>query len=358
MPGSPPRVVALVGVTASGKSALALSVAESARPGITPESGTRGGTSVSAATAPSSIELVSVDSMAVYRGMDIGTAKPSVAVRDRVGYHLVDLVDPDEEFTVHQFQAASRTALAQIAERGRGALLVGGTGLYLRSVIDDLTFPGRYPEVAAALTELLKMAVPIGSETERAALAALHARLSDIDPVAAARIEPTNRRRLIRALEVSIGSGRPFSSFGPGLETYPPSRVTLVGIAHDEGETDRRIGDRFAAMMDLGFLDEVRTLASRPNGLSRTARQALGYRELLSHIEDGVRLDDAIGEAVRRTRAFARRQWAWFRRDPRIVWLEPSDDRTGRIVRLFKQPNDGITPVHPDGGRLTPIERI
>lgn len=341
MPGPPPRRVALVGATASGKSALALSVVDAAPSSAGGKSGTgSGGTSVPA-PIPSSIELISVDSMAVYRGMDIGTAKPSAAVRARVGYHLVDLVDPDEEFTVQQFQAASRTALTQISRRGHGALLVGGTGLYLRSVIDDLTFPGRYPEVVAALTEPLMTAGPTGSVAERAALAALYARLSDLDPVAASRIEPANRRRLIRALEVSVGSGRPFSSFGPGLETYPPSPVALIGVAHDPIEADRRIGDRFAAMMDLGFLDEVRTLASRPNGLSRTARQALGYRELLSHIEDGVRLDHALAEAVRRTRSFARRQRAWFRRDPRIVWLEPGEDAVGHIDRLFNQPAVG-----------------
>jgi len=329
-----PATVALVGPTASGKSELAVAVAEASR---RPDAGgVRPGLP---------IELLSVDSMAVYRGMDIGTAKPPPSVRARVGYHLIDLVDPSEEFTVQQFQTAARAALADISARGHRALLVGGTGLYLRSVVDDLSFPGRFPEVAARLSEELEASGPEGSPGRRSALAALHTRLSSLDPVAAGRLEPTNRRRLIRALEVSVGSGRPFSSFGPGLEAYPPSRVALVGVPYDPEVSDRRIAERFGAMMDLGFLGEVRALAESPAGLSRTARQALGYRELLSHLEEGVPLAEAVAEAVRRTRAFARRQWAWFRRDPRIVWLEPDEDgtaRTDRIAGLFSP-----TPLPP-----------
>jgi tRNA dimethylallyltransferase len=342
LPADPtPATVALVGPTASGKSELAVAVAEASA-----GSGDSGGV-----VPPVPVELVSVDSMAVYRGMDIGTAKPSPSARARVGYHLIDLVEPSEEFTVQQFQAAAGAALGDIAARGHRALLVGGTGLYLRSVVDDLSFPGRFPAVAARLTGGLEAGGPEGSPGERAALAALHARLAAIDPVAAGRIEPTNRRRLIRALEVSIGSGRPFSSFGPGLEAYPPSRVTLVGLPYDPEDSDRRIAERFTAMMDLGLLGEVRALAGSPGGLSRTARQALGYRELLSHLEDGVPLAEAVAEAVRRTRAFARRQWAWFRRDPRIVWLEPGQDRAARIARIA-----GLFP--PTAGSPGPGERV
>ncbi|HEX7444411.1 MAG TPA: tRNA dimethylallyltransferase, partial [Acidimicrobiales bacterium] len=124
----------------------------------------------------------------------------------------------------------------------------------------------------------------------------------------------------------TLGSGRPFSSFGPGLERYPSSPVTMVGMRRDAAESDRWIEERFTRLMDEGFLDEVRGLASRPGGLSRTARQALGYRELLTHLEDGVPLEDAVAEAIRRTRAFAKRQRAWFRRDPRIEWIDPGDD--------------------------------
>ena len=282
--------VALVGVTASGKSALALDLA----------------------VRRGDCEIVSVDSMCVYRGMDIGTSKPDAAARRAVPHHLLDLIDPDEEFTLTQFQQTARLALGDIERRGRHALLVGGTGLYLRSVVDDLEIPGRYPEVAASLEAELDAGL--------AEPADLHARLAALDPLGAARMEPTNRRRVVRALEVTLGAGRPFSEFGPGLEVYPMSGVLQVGLAVGAEETDRRIGERFSAMVDAGLVDEVRGLASRTRGISRTARQALGYREILAHVEDGVPLADCLEEAVRRSRQFARRQASWFRRDPRIRW--------------------------------------
>jgi tRNA dimethylallyltransferase len=319
-------VVALVGPTASGKSRLAHRVA----------------LAVGAGAVGPRVELVSVDSMAVYRGMDIGTAKPTPDERRAVPYHLLDLVDPGEEFSVRQFQAAGRRALDGIAGRGHAALLVGGTGLHLRSLVDDLEFPGRFPEVAAALEDELATAAGPGELEVR--LHQLHGRLDLLDPVAAGRISPTNRRRLVRALEVCLGSGRPFSSFGPGLDRYPPTAVTLVGLRCDRAELDRRIGERFARLMDRGLLEEVRALAARPGGLSRTARQALGYRELLAHVEQGTPLDAAVAEAVRRTRSFARRQLAWFRRDPRIVWMDPDDDPTGPLVALCA-PGDRSAPA-------------
>ncbi|HEY1652319.1 MAG TPA: tRNA (adenosine(37)-N6)-dimethylallyltransferase MiaA [Acidimicrobiales bacterium] len=282
--------VALVGVTAAGKSAVALDLARR-----------RG-----------DCEIVSVDSMCVYRGMDVGTSKPDAAARRAVPHHLLDLVEPDQEFTVTQFQRAAREALDGIEARGRHALLVGGTGLYLRAVVDDLVIPGRYPEVAAALEAEL--------DAGRAAPPELHARLAALDPVGAARMEPTNRRRVVRALEVTIGAGQPFSEFGPGLEAYPPTGIPQVGLALAPEEADRRIGERFAAMVEAGLVDEVRALAGRPGGISRTARQALGYREILAHVEDDAPLEECLDEALRRTRQFARRQASWFRRDPRITW--------------------------------------
>ena len=315
--------VALVGPTASGKSAIALAAARTARSGGTP------------------VELVSVDSMAVYRGMDIGTAKPSAAVRSEFPYHLLDLVEPDEEYTVTRFQADARSALEGIAARGSVALLVGGTGLYLRAVTDALTFPGRFPAVAEELTTGLDALGPPGSTARSDGCAGLHARLADLDPAAAARIEPGNERRLVRALEVTLGSGRPFSSFGPGLERYPPARADLLGIRWGADESDRRIGERFARLLDDGFMEEVRMLADRPAGLSRTARQALGYRELLRHVEEGVPLTEAVDEAVRRTRAFAKRQRAWFRRDPRIDWVDPDDDPAAAVVAAIQREADG-----------------
>jgi tRNA dimethylallyltransferase len=286
-----PRPVALVGTTASGKSALALDLARS----------------------DPTIEIVSVDSMQVYRGMDIGTAKPTPADRAEVPHHLIDIADPWDEFTVAWFAAEARRAVDDIAARGRRALLVGGTGLYLQAVVDELQVPGRYAEVRATL------------DTEPDT-AALHARLAELDPVAAGRMEPTNRRRVVRALEVTLGSGRPFSSYGPGLGAYPPSRYHLVGVRLPHDVVAERIEARYRRQMADGFLAEVERLLADPRGLSRTARQALGYRELASHVEDAVPLDDAVDLAVRRTRRFARRQASWFRRDPRIRWLDAADD--------------------------------
>ncbi|HMJ76921.1 MAG TPA: tRNA (adenosine(37)-N6)-dimethylallyltransferase MiaA, partial [Iamia sp.] len=183
-PSVPGPAVALVGTTASGKSGLALEVAR----------------------ALPDVELVSIDSMQVYRGMDIGTASPTPAERAEVPHHLVDIADPWEEWSLARFQAAASEVLADVAARGKRAVLVGGTGLYLRAVIDGLALPGQHPEVRAELEA--------DPDTR-----ALHRRLADLDPLAASRMEPDNRRRVVRALEVTLGSGRPFSSYGPGLET-------------------------------------------------------------------------------------------------------------------------------------------
>jgi tRNA dimethylallyltransferase len=192
-------------------------------------------------------------------------------------------------------------------------LLVGGTGLYLRAIVDELEIPGQYPDVRAEL------------EAD-ADTASLHARLVALDPVAASRMEPTNRRRVVRALEVTLGAGRPFSSFGPGLEAYPPRPIEVVALRVDRTVLDRRIDERYDAQMAAGFLDEVRALATRTPTMGRTAAQALGYRELLDHLAGRTTLDEAVDLARRRTRRFARRQQRWLARDPRIEWLDTGDD--------------------------------
>jgi len=286
-----PAHVSLVGATATGKTAAAVRFAR----------------------RHAGVELVSVDAIAVYRGLDIGTAKPSPAERRGVAWHLLDVCDPSEEFSVARFQASGRAAVAGIENRRHRAVLVGGTGLYHRAVIDGLDLPGRYPEVAAALE---------AEADGREGLGALHARLAALDPVAATRIAPTNRRRLIRALEVVIGSGRPFSASGPGLSHYGPTGFSLVGLWLARDELDRRIAARLESQLAAGFVDEVAALLGRPSGLSRTARQALGYRELIEHVEGRTTLAEARSAILRRTRAFARRQESWFRRDPRITWLD------------------------------------
>ncbi len=261
------------------------------------------------AAADASWEIVVVDSMQVYRGMDIGTAKPTAAERASVPHHVLDLADPWEDFDVASFQRAANTAIEDIEARGKRALLVGGTALYLRAVVDELTLPGQFPDVRAELE-----AEP---DTET-----LHGRLAALDPVAAARMEPSNRRRVVRALEVTVGSGSPFSSFGPGLGAHPPTPFGLVALGWERARLDARIDERLAAQMAEGFLDEVRRLLDDPRGLSRSAGQALGYKELATHVLDGAPLDETVELAARRTRRFSRRQEKWFRRDPRIAWVD------------------------------------
>ncbi len=255
-----------------------------------------------------------MDSMQVYRGMDIGTAKPTAEERSLVVHHLVDVADPAEDYSVVRFQREARAAIADIEERGRRALLVGGTGLYLQAVIDDLTFPGEDRELRAALEE--RAAGP-------AELADMYAELTVRDPVAAARIEPGNRRRVVRALEVIELTGRPFSSFGAGIATdhTPVIPVRIAGLAVEVSETSRRIEARVAAMAAAGLLDEVLGLRARP--WSRTARQAIGYKEVLEFLDGRLEtFADACVAIARRSRTFARRQRAWFRRDGRIRWFD------------------------------------
>lgn len=257
------------------------------------------------------VELVSIDSMQVYRGMDIGTAKPTADDRAVVRHHLLDLVEPTHDFAVAEFRDAYAAALAEIAGRGGRALLVGGTGLYHRVVIDDFDLPGEWRDIRADL------------EAE-ADSAALHRRLTDLDPLAAAKMEPSNRRRIVRALEVTLGSGRAFSSFGPGVDTYPPSAVAQIGLRWPREVIAARIATRVREMFDAGFVAEVETLARV--GLSRTAARALGYSEILAMSEGRISEDEAVGAIVTRTRQFAVRQERWFRRDPRVRWIDIEDD--------------------------------
>ena len=288
-----PRRVAVLGPTASGKSSVATAVAE----------------------LEGDVELVSVDSMQVYRGMDIGTAKPTLDERARVPHHLIDLVEPCDDFSVAEFQRAYDAVLADLATRGRRALLVGGTGLYHRAVIDGLDIPGKWPEIRARLD----------AEASTDGPEALHARLAEVDPDAAAKMEPTNTRRIVRALEVWEGSGRRFSSFGPGLDAYPPSPVTQICLRWDRDALTERIAQRVHRMIDDGLVDEVRRIADGA-GFSRTAAQALGYKEILAHLRGATTLDDAVELVIVRTRQFAVRQERWFRRDPRVTWVDVERD--------------------------------
>lgn len=258
------------------------------------------------------VDIVAIDAMQVYRRMDIGTAKPTAADRAAVRHYCLDLVEPSERFTATQFQAEASRALDQIQASGRRALLVGGTGLYLTAVVDELVFPGEWPEIRAEL------------ETN-ADTAGLYRRLAELDPPAAGKIEPNNRRRIVRALEVCLGSGERFSDAGPGTATFPDNGVVQVGIRWSRSELARRIAQRVDAMITDGLVDEVRQLLADDPPMSRTAAQALGYKEMIDHVEGRSSLSAARDEVVLRTVQFAVRQERWYRRDPRVRWIDVSD---------------------------------
>lgn len=290
----------ILGPTASGKSDVAMAYA---------------------AAVPRS-EIITVDAMQVYRRMNIGTAKPTAADRAAVEHHGLDLAEPSDDFAVTEFTAVATAALAAIARRRGRAVVVAGTGLYLRTFTDPMEVPGRWPELRAALEE---RATADGSE-------ALHAELAALDPVAAGRMEPTNARRVVRALEVCLGSGRQFSSHGPGLNHYPPVPFEQVGLQWSREQLTVRIAQRVHRMMAAGLLAEVESLLLEPGGLSRTARQALGYKELIGHLEGRASLDEAVGSIIVRTRQFAVRQERWFRRDPRIRWVRIEHDPVAELL--------------------------
>ena len=285
--------LALVGPTAAGKTEAALRIAESL-----------------------GAEILSIDSMVVYRGMDVGTAKPTTGARARVPHHLVDLVEPSEPFSVAAFQAAGRAAAADVRRRGRRPLLVGGSGLYFRAVVDDLEFPGTEPQTRGVLEE---EAAALGAER-------MHGRLAELDPVAASRIEPGNVRRTVRALEVAAITGRAFSSYAAAWESYAAERVRAAGIRLEPERLAARVEGRVHAMLSDGWLAEVERLVDRGFGAWLTATQAIGYAELARHLAGELSLEDAVRQIVKRTRTLARRQMAWFRRDPRIRWFEVGDE--------------------------------
>lgn len=286
---------ALVGPTASGKTDAGIALA------------TRLGT-----------EICSVDSMLVYRGMDVGTAKPTAEQQLVLPHHLMDLAEPSERFTVARYQQAAHDLLDRVPD----PLLVGGSGLYFRAVVDRLRFPPEDPAVRASL------------EAEADVLGAdeLYERLSAADPVAAARIDPANVRRTIRALEVSTITGAPFSDFAAAWEVYDPALVRVAGIRLAPETLDARVRARVARMLEGGWIDEVSGLMDRGFGAWLTASQAIGYAELAAHLEGRLALDEAMERTVKRTKDLARRQMAWFRRDPRVRWFDADENGAVEIV--------------------------
>lgn len=272
-------------------------------------------------------EILVVDSMTVYRGMDVGTAKPSTAQRAAVPHHLLDLAEPTEPFSVARFQRIAKQTLTEIRGRGRPALLVGGSGLYFRAVVDDLEFPGTDPALRASV---LAEGAALGPEV-------LHRRLGDFDPVAAARIEPSNMRRTARALEVAALTGRPFSSFAEAWGRYPEGRVRAAGVMVPPAVLRARIEDRVRRQIDQGLLDEVRSLLDGGAGRWLTASQAIGYPEVAEHLRGRLNLEEAADKMIRRTRSLARRQMAWFRRDPRIRWFEAPAEGAAAVIDQIEE---------------------
>ena len=294
-----PSVIVL-GPTASGKSDVAMTVAQqSAKP----------------------IHIVAADAMQVYRRMNIGTAKPTVSDQRQIVHHCIDVVEPSQRYTVAGFLDEYKRSLSQIEKVGARALVVGGTGLYVSAIVDGLTMPGEWPEIRAELERV--------SDTSL-----LYAELQDKDPQAATKMEPTNRRRIIRALEVCRGSGTTFSSFGPGLDQYLPTDIVMIGIRWSREALSRRIELRVHQMVEQDLVDEVRQLLAEPAGLSPTAAQALGYKEMIAHLEGHVTLAEAIDLIVLRTRQFAVRQERWFRRDPRIQWIDIDDNASSAVEKV------------------------
>jgi tRNA dimethylallyltransferase len=288
--------IVLVGPTAAGKSSLAADLVRRY-----------------AATGRLA-EVVNADSMLVYRGMDIGTAKPTKLERTEIRHHMVNLLDVDQSATVAEFQQLARAAIADCSARSVIPIVVGGSALYVRAIVDDFEFPGTDPAVRARLeNELLTQ----GAER-------LHQRLSDVDQVAATRILPGNARRIVRALEVIELTGRSFSAMLPERRYVLPD-VVQIGLAADRPTLDARIAARVDAMWAAGFVEEVRRLAAAGLRGSLTASRALGYRQVLRYIDGEISEDEARDLTIVGTRKFARRQESWFRKDGRISWL-PYDE--------------------------------
>lgn len=285
-----PRVVAIVGPTAIGKSRLALKLAPLYRG-----------------------EIVSIDSMQIYQGMDIGTAKPGSEERAMVPHHMIDIVTPDVNFSVAEFQKMARRAVEGILERDGLPFLVGGSGLYLRAVVDDINFPSR-PENPLSL-EIRQFS---GNKKMREAL---YERLKEVDPVSAERIGTHNLRRILRALEVYEQTGVPFSHYQRDLrEISPVYEMVAVGLTTDRRLLYELIDRRVERMVEAGLIEEVRRLREK-HQLSCTARQALGYKEVIRYLDNEMTLDETIHKIKMNSHRFAKRQLTWFRKDPRIQWI-------------------------------------
>jgi tRNA dimethylallyltransferase len=276
---------------------------------------------MAAATTVPNVHIIAADAMQVYRRMDIGTAKPTEEDQRQVVHYGVDVAEPSERYSVARFAEDVAAARKKISKANASELIVGGTGLYVTALVDGLSMPGDYPKIRAQLEA--------NRDTE-----ALYEQLSELDPEAVKKIDPNNRRRMIRALEVCLGSGKTFSSFGEGIGAYPPVDTVQIGIKWKREDLRERIALRVHRMVEAGLVDEVRSVLNEPKGISDTARQALGYKEIIEHIERRWTLEEAIDATILRTQQFAVRQERWYRRDPRIQWVEVQNDPIAEVTPL------------------------
>lgn len=293
------KLVVITGATATGKSALSIALAESI-----------------------DAEIINADSMQVYRGMDIGTAKITVDERQGIRHHMLDVLDVNQDSTVAWYQSDARAAIDEIHSRGKNVVMVGGTGLYIKAVIDELNFPDTDPMVRHTLNK----------EAEELGIDAMFERLERLDPAAALAIDRANLRRIIRALEVIEITGKPFTANLPRQESIRYPRARQFGLVMDRDDLSERIDVRVNSMFEQGLVAEVQKLISEGLLQGRTAQRALGYSQVISYLHNELSLDAAIEETKRATRQYARRQETWFSRDSRIKWIATRQNRLETIL--------------------------
>jgi tRNA dimethylallyltransferase len=297
-----PRLVVILGPTGVGKTECALQLAEEL-----------------------DCEIVSADSRLLYRGMDIGTAKPSIEARRRVPHHLVDVAEPDDTWSLARFQRAALAAILEVHERGLLPLLVGGTGQYVTAILEGWTPPGRPDDTRLRQT--------LEAEARAGGAESLHARLAAVDAPSAARIDPRNVRRVIRALEVHETTGRPASD--QRRRQPPPWRALRLGLTLPRDELYARIDSRIDAMLEAGLVEEVQGLLARGYSPDLPAMSAIGYKQIILHLQGKMTLEEAVAAMRRATRVFVRRQANWFKTDdPRIHWLNAAPDVAAGAQRL------------------------
>ncbi|OQY06030.1 MAG: tRNA (adenosine(37)-N6)-dimethylallyltransferase MiaA [Planctomycetales bacterium 4572_13] len=295
-----PKIL-ILGVTASGKSTLAFELSKTLN-----------------------AEIISVDSMKVYRRMDIGTAKPPAEKRNQIPYHLIDVVEPSEAFSVDRFLDLTEKAASDIQDRGKPVIAVGGTAMYIKALLFGL-FDG--PGTDEAIRNRLK------AEAAESGLAKLHQRLTEIDPTAAERIHPNDEKRIIRALEVYELTGKPISSFQKQWEaTQPANDWFVIGLRRDKETESKRINARIKRMMEAGLVDEVAALLAEDKPLSPQAAAAIGYAEIISHLNGEMELDETIEKIKINTRRFAKSQRTWFKTFKNVNWLDITEDDTVESV--------------------------